>query len=127
MARLRIRFHLDENVDRAVAEGLERRGIGVTTTQAGLLGVPDEAQLEFATARGRVLFTHDADLLRLNQAGARHSGIAYCRKGSRSIGTNSIQPTVLLVDDPSKPWEVNPCQALIPQAGVHRSSVSVWA
>ena len=35
-----IRFHLDENVPLAVAEGLRRRGVGVTTTsQAGLLSV----------------------------------------------------------------------------------------
>ncbi len=99
MARLRIRFHLDENVERAVAEGLERRGIDVTTAPgSGLLGVADEVQLDFATSRDRVLFTHDADLLRLDQAGFRHGGIAYCRKGSRSIG-EIVRGLVLI-------WEV---------------------
>jgi hypothetical protein len=34
-----IRFHLDEHVDHAVADGLRRRGIAVTTTaDADLLG-----------------------------------------------------------------------------------------
>jgi Domain of unknown function (DUF5615) len=38
-----IRFHLDENVSNAVAEGLRRRGIDVTTTsEQGLISVSDE-------------------------------------------------------------------------------------
>jgi hypothetical protein len=45
MART-IRFHLDENCDRAVAEGLRRRGVDVTVTpEVGLLSATDEAQL----------------------------------------------------------------------------------
>src|SRR5207249_5818940 len=40
-----IRFHLDENCSKAIAEGLRRRGVEVTTTpQAGLLGATDEEQ-----------------------------------------------------------------------------------
>lgn len=42
MART-IRFHLDENVHRAIAEGLRRRGIDVTTTpEVGLLNATDD-------------------------------------------------------------------------------------
>lgn len=38
MART-IQFHLDEHMDKAIAIGLRRRGIDVTTTpEAGLLG-----------------------------------------------------------------------------------------
>ena len=52
----RIRFHLDENVDPAVADGLRRRGVDATTTQlAGLLHAPDDAQLAFALAERRLL------------------------------------------------------------------------
>jgi hypothetical protein len=41
-----IRFHLDEDVDPAIAEGLRRRGIDVTTTpEVGLLGARDPIQL----------------------------------------------------------------------------------
>lgn len=44
-----IRFHMDEQVDRAIAEALRRRGIDLTTTpEAGLLGAVDEEQLAFA-------------------------------------------------------------------------------
>lgn len=82
-----IRFHLDENVSQAIAEGLRRRGIDVTTTpDVGLMAATDEAQVEFAQQQGRVIFTQDADFLRLHQAGVAHSGITYCVQGSRSVG-----------------------------------------
>lgn len=83
----RVRFHLDEHVDPAVARGLRSHGIDVTTTvEAGLRTSADVAQLAFATAEGRVLVTHDADFLRMADAGARHAGIAYCRRTARTIG-----------------------------------------
>lgn len=82
-----IRFHLDEDVDPAIAEGLRRRGIDVTTSQeVGLLGAPDPIQLAHATAEGRVLFTHDDDHLTLSSQGVEHAGIAYCHRLKRSIG-----------------------------------------
>jgi predicted nuclease of predicted toxin-antitoxin system len=82
-----IRFHLDENVNGAIADGLRRRGIDVTTTpEAELIASSDEEQVAFALSQGRVIFTQDDDFLRLAQAGIAHAGIAYCRQGSRSIG-----------------------------------------
>jgi predicted nuclease of predicted toxin-antitoxin system len=82
-----IRFHLDEHVDPAVAAGLRARGIDVTTPQElSLLGDDDPFVLAHATAGGRVLFTEDADFLRLNAAGTPHAGIAYCHQQTRSIG-----------------------------------------
>ncbi len=46
-----IRFHLDENCHRAVAEGLIRRTIDVTTTpDAGLMSATDEQQIAHAFA-----------------------------------------------------------------------------
>jgi hypothetical protein len=54
MART-IRFHLDEHVSNAVAEGLRRRGMNVTTTaDAGLLGADDSQHIAFALAQDRV-------------------------------------------------------------------------
>jgi hypothetical protein len=83
----RIRFHLDENVDPAVADGLRRRAVDVTTTQeAGLLRAPDDRQIDFARASGRVLVTHDEDFLARTKQGAIHAGIAYCHPDARSIG-----------------------------------------
>ena len=83
----RIRFHLDEHVHPAIADGLERRGLDATTTeQAGLISASDDEQLAFTLANHRVFVTHDADFLRIHQQGVPHAGIAFCRQGNRSIG-----------------------------------------
>jgi Domain of unknown function (DUF5615) len=54
-----IRFHLDENCSKAIAGGLRRRGIHVTTTpeMGGLTGAIDEQQAAYSLAEGRILFT----------------------------------------------------------------------
>jgi uncharacterized protein with PIN domain len=101
----RIRFHLDENVHPAVAEGLRRRGIDVTTTQeAGLMQASDEKQLEFALAEQRTLVTHDEDFLALAKAGVPHAGITYCHPQLRSIG--QMIATLLLIRDCMTPEEI---------------------
>jgi predicted nuclease of predicted toxin-antitoxin system len=83
----RLKFHLDENISNAVAKGLIRRGIDVTTTaKENLIGASDQEQLAFALSQGRVLVTQDDDFLRLHQFGKLHAGIVYCRKSSRSTG-----------------------------------------
>ena len=65
-----IRFHLDEHIARAIADGLRRRGIDVTTTAgAGLSAALDSEQLAFSRLQGRVLVIHDAGFLRLHQRG----------------------------------------------------------
>jgi predicted nuclease of predicted toxin-antitoxin system len=80
-------FHLDEHMGHAIAQGLRSRGIDVTTTtEAGLLGADDAAHVEFAVREHRVIVTNDADFLAIAQEGVEHSGIAYVRRGSRSIG-----------------------------------------
>ena len=74
-----IRFHLDEHVNPRVAAGLRLRGIDVTTTtEAGLLRTSDEDHIAFAVSQNRVIFTQDADFLRLHAAGISHPGIGYC-------------------------------------------------
>ena len=86
MART-IRFRLDENGHRAIAEGLRRRGVNVTTTpEVGLLNAGDDEQLGYALQQGRVIFTQDRDFLRLHAAGEPHPGIAYCDKDTKTIG-----------------------------------------
>ncbi|MEG3849128.1 DUF5615 family PIN-like protein [Microcoleus sp. herbarium19] len=63
----KVRFHLDESVESAIADGLRRRSIDVTTTpEVGLLGASDEEQVAFALVQGRVIFTYDADFLRIH-------------------------------------------------------------
>ncbi|QIZ69837.1 DUF5615 family PIN-like protein [Oxynema aestuarii] len=82
-----IRFHLDENVSNAIAEGLRRRGIDVTTTpESGLIGVSDEEQIALCREQERVIFTQDTDFLRMAQIGISHRGIIYCQQKTRSIG-----------------------------------------
>jgi predicted nuclease of predicted toxin-antitoxin system len=82
-----IRFHLDENCSNAIAAGLRRQGIDVTTTpDAGLLGAADEDHVAFAMARRRVVFSQDSDILRIHASGVPHPGIAFCRKDTRTTG-----------------------------------------
>jgi predicted nuclease of predicted toxin-antitoxin system len=82
-----LRFHLDENVDQALAQALIRRGIDVTVSAlVSLAGAPDEEQIAFAFHEGRVIVTHDADFLRLASQGVFHAGIAYCHFGARTVG-----------------------------------------
>lgn len=81
-----IRFHLDENVNLAIASGLRRRGIDVTTSKdAGLVGASDAEQLRYARQEGRVIVSQDTDFLAMAATSAEHAGIAYARKGTRSI------------------------------------------
>lgn len=94
-----IRFHLDEHCPHAIAEGLRRHGIDVTTsTDAGLLRAPDEDHIAFSRSQGRVIFTEDDDYLMLAARGIPHAGITYCHQQTRSIG-EVIDALVLI-------WEV---------------------
>ena len=57
-----------------------------TTTEAGLIGESDERQLAFAHVQGRVLVSHDADMLRFAAGGAPHAGVAYCHHRKYPVG-----------------------------------------
>ena len=59
---------------------------------------PDEIQLEFIRNQRRVMFTEDADFLRVHAAGEPHPGIVYCHQQTRSVG-EIIRGLVLI-------WEV---------------------
>ena len=82
-----IRFHLDENVDHAIAHGLRLRGLDVTTARnAELIAAADSEHITFALSENRVIFTHDQDFLRHQSTGNEHAGIVYSKQGLRSIG-----------------------------------------
>ena len=84
---MEIRYHLDESVSVAVADGLQRRGIEVSTSKsAGLVGASDLEQLDYAFREGRVLITHDDDFLRIHAAGQKHAGIAYVHQRRLTAG-----------------------------------------
>jgi hypothetical protein len=85
-------------MDHAIANGLRRRGIEVTTTtDAGLLGADDDAHIEFALRQGRVIVTNDPDFLDFANQSTDHAGIAYCPRSARSIG-NIIRYLCLMSD-----------------------------
>jgi predicted nuclease of predicted toxin-antitoxin system len=74
----KIRFYTDENVSKAVINGLRQRGIDVLSVpEAQMLKASDEAQLKFARQERRTVFTHDDDFLKLASLGYEHSGIVY--------------------------------------------------
>ena len=86
-----IRLHADESVDRRVLAGLRRRGVDVSSaSDAGLLGVADDRQLEFSTAQARTLRTGDRDHLAIADAwlasGKRHAGVVYYHPGWTTLG-----------------------------------------
>ena len=84
---MEIKYHLDESVANAVANGLEHRGIDVTTSKAtGLIGASDLQQLDYAMKQDRVLVTHDDDFLRIHAEGAEHAGIVYVHQRRLTIG-----------------------------------------
>lgn len=93
-----IRFHLDENVASAIADGLRRRGVEVTMpSEVGLIGAADDAHIAFAVAQERVIFTHDDDFLTLARSGVEHCGVVYCHQQARTIG--QILGGLLLISD----------------------------
>ena len=84
---MEIRYHLDEHMHPAVAEGLRQRGVDVTTTvAAGLTGASDEDQLAFGAAHGRVFVTRDRHFLALDSEGIAHAGIAFWHSKRRNVG-----------------------------------------
>lgn len=73
-----LRYHVDENMAHAIANGLKQRGVDATTTSdADLIGASDKEQLAHALAEDRVLVTEDDDLLVMHSQGVAHAGIAF--------------------------------------------------
>ncbi|MBV8382664.1 MAG: DUF5615 family PIN-like protein, partial [Planctomycetaceae bacterium] len=82
-----LKSHLDEHVSPAIATGLRRRAIDVTTTrEVGLQGADDIDHIAFALPAGRLIVTHDEGYLVLHAQGVRHAGIVYCHQHARTIG-----------------------------------------
>lgn len=78
-----LRHYFDEHIDDTLVEPLQARGIDVLTTLAAGHAnqeVPDEKQLAFATALGRVLVTQDRDFVVLSSTHIPHTGIILLQK-----------------------------------------------
>ncbi|MBX7165933.1 MAG: DUF5615 family PIN-like protein [Pirellulales bacterium] len=95
-----IRFHLDENMPHAVAEGLVPRGFDVTTTSdALLLSATDDRQLAFALREDRVLITRDQDFLKLHaKHPTLHAGIVFWTERQRTVGQLIAALDALAID-----------------------------
>lgn len=84
---MNIQFHLDEHLPAALASGLRRRGVDVTTTmEAGLRGASDREHIAFGLEQRRVIVTKDDDFLLLASEGARHAGIVFITQRTASFG-----------------------------------------
>ena len=81
-----LKIYADESVNVAVTEGLRRRGIvAFSAKDLGTLGLTDEEQLETAILNGAIIFTHDADFLRIASS-KKHFGIIYASQRKFSVG-----------------------------------------
>jgi predicted nuclease of predicted toxin-antitoxin system len=70
----------------AIVEGLKRRGVNAFSAKdLGKLGLTDEEQLQVAVENQAVIFTHDADFLRIAM-NKPHFGIIYVHQQKLSIG-----------------------------------------
>lgn len=79
-------FYLDESVNVAVADGLRRRGVNVTSPRdVGNLRLSDEDQLKYAIKNNFVIVTHDVDFLSLAK-NYEHKGIVFVHQEKYSIG-----------------------------------------
>ncbi len=84
-------LYTNESVPIAIVTGLQRRGINATCARdSGNLGLTDPQQLEFAVINQKVVFTHDADFIRLAheylEQGRFHWGIIYVHQDKLSLG-----------------------------------------
>jgi uncharacterized protein with PIN domain len=81
-----LKFHLDEHVSRAIAEGLRRRGIDVTVTaDVGLMSATDLQHIDFGLRERRVIYTQDEDFLMIAASGVHHCGVVYNHPEARTI------------------------------------------
>jgi hypothetical protein len=88
-----VRLYFDEDaMSHALVYRLRARGLDVVTPEeAGTRGFADEAQLDWATAQGRVLYTFNIpDFCRIHSNYMRqereHKGIIVCHQQRYSIG-----------------------------------------
>ena len=86
-----IRFYMDHNVPKAVADGLIARGVDcLRAEEDGQERTADPDLLDRAGRLGRVTFTTDDDFLaeanRRQAAGEFFAGVVYCHQNAATIG-----------------------------------------
>lgn len=98
-----VRLYFDEDaMARAVAHNLRLRGVDVTiAVDEGRTGLPDNEQLDYATAQGRVICTCNLrDFIPLHASyvtqGKAHSGIILIHQQRFSIGEQVLRLSRLI-------------------------------
>ena len=83
-----IKIYSDENVNIAITEGLNRRGIKAYSCQeVGNIGLTDEGQIKYANLNKLVILTHDADFLRIiHEKRMAHAGIIFVSQSRLNVG-----------------------------------------
>jgi hypothetical protein len=72
-----------------VAVALQARGIeAITVNEAGRRGARDDAHLDWASAEGWVIVTHDKRFAGLARTRAEHAGLVFC--AHRKYGTGGL-------------------------------------
>jgi hypothetical protein len=87
-----IALYMGHNVPRSITVGLRLRGVDVITAyEDGADDMDDSALLDRATELGRVLFTHDDDLLaettKRQQEDISFGGVIYVHQMGATIGS----------------------------------------
>jgi len=82
-----LRLLADENIPFPVVDGLRRRGIDILIAQhIGLDETDDGEILTYAREHQQVVYTNDADFVRLANSGMPHAGILYHPQRKYSFG-----------------------------------------
>lgn len=86
-----VALYMDHNIARPITDGLRARAVDVLmAAEDGTNRLPDPDLLDRATALGRVLFTHDEDLLveaqRRQAASIPFAGVIYVYQMHLPIG-----------------------------------------
>ena len=111
---MQIRLYIDEDaMSRALVQGLLARGVDVITVlDSGMVGEPDEAQLEYSTNQGRVIYTFNVrDFCKLHTdylaQGKEHAGIIVVYRQRYSIGQQLKRLLILIETTPAEAMRNN--------------------
>jgi len=83
-----MKIYADENSERSIIEGLQRRKIEVVSArELGYIGKPDEFHIKKASEIKAIILTHDIDFLRMaSSPEINHRGIIFSHPKNVSIG-----------------------------------------
>jgi hypothetical protein len=111
---MQIRLYIDEDaMARALVQGLLARGVDVITVlDSGMVGEPDEAQLEYSASQGRVIYTFNVgDFCKLHTdylaQGKEHAGLIVVYRQRYSIGQQLKRLLVFIETTPAEAMRNN--------------------